>query len=329
MKVQHVIGADLSKKTIDLFCYQLNTHLQIENASPGFTMLVKWMRDQKINGSNTMIVMEHTGLYSFLFENFLHQRHIPFCKVSALAIKKSMGIVRGKTDKLDAARIATYGYEKKDKLTADVPLNNALKRLQILYSTRGRLIRHKAALLNAIKEYKHIGLSQNDIIMRSQLNLVKDFSTQIQKLNKEMETIIEKEPSLMHNYSLLKTVKGIGEVIALTMIIKTHNFTRFANARKFACFCGTAPFEHSSGTSIRRNSKVSPLADKKIKSLLDLAAKSAIQNDKELKEYYLKRTQGGKSKMSTINIVRNKLLYRMFAVVKRQTPFVENYLQSA
>jgi transposase len=118
-------------------------------------------------------------------------------------------------------------------------------------------------------------------------------------------------------------------VLALVAIIKTHNFTRFPNARKFACFCGTAPFEHSSGTSIKKKSRVSHLADKKMKSLLDLSAKSAIQYDKELREYYLKRTEGGKSKMSTINIVRNKILYRMFAVIKRQTPFFENYLQTA
>ena len=75
--------------------------------------------------------------------------------------------------------------------------------------------------------------------------------------------------------------------------------------------------------------RVSHLADKQMKTLLDLSAKSAIQYDKELKEYYLKRTQNGKSKMSTINVVRNKILYRMFAVVKRQTPFTESYSQAA
>ena len=74
---------------------------------------------------------------------------------------------------------------------------------------------------------------------------------------------------------------------------------------------------------------MSPAADKRMKTLLDLSAKTAIQYDKELKEYYTKRTAIGKSKMSTINIVRNKILYRMFAVIRRQTPFVQNYLQAA
>ena len=329
MKVQHIIGADLSKKSIDLVCHLFKSHVQIENTNTGFKDLMQWLKEQKINASKTMIVMEHTGLYSHCFEKFLHQHQIPFCKVNALAIKRSMGLVRGKTDKLDAARIAAYGYEKNDKLAIDVPVSDALKRLQLLHSTRERLVRHRASLMCAIKEYKHIGISEKDIIMQTQLQLIKKFDKQIEKLMTEIETIIEKQEALKQNFRLLQSIRGVGKVVALVTIIKTHNFTRFANARKFACFCGTAPFPHNSGTSIKKKTRVSHLADKQMKSLLDLSAKSAIQYDKELREYYLKRTEGGKSKMSTINVVRNKILYRMFAVIKRQTPFLENYLQAA
>ena len=329
MKIQHIIGADLSKKSIDLVCHLLNTHLQIENSIAGFKDLLRWMRQQKINPSETMIVMEHTGLYSYCFEKFLHQHQIAFCKVNALAIKRSIGIVRGKTDKLDAARIAAYGYEKKEKLAINVPASDALKRLQLLHSTRERLVRHRASLTCAIKEYRHIGIPEKDILMQTQLQLIKNFDKQIEKLMTEIETIINQQEPLKYNFNLLQSIKGVGKILSLTAIIKTHNFTRFANARKFACFCGTAPFEHSSGTSIRKKSRVSHLADKQMKSLLDLSAKSAIQYDKELREYYLKRTEAGKSKMSTINVVRNKILYRMFAIIKRQTPFTENYLQVA
>jgi transposase len=329
MKLQHIIGADLSKKSIDLVCHLLNTHVQIENSIAGFKDLLQWLQQHKVNPSETMIVMEHTGLYSFCFESFLHQHQIAFCKVNALAIKRSIGLVRGKTDKLDAARIAAYGYEKKDKLVVDVPASDALKRLQMLHSTRDRLVKQRASLTCAIKEYKHIGISEKDIIMQTQLQLIKNFGKQIEKLMTEIESIINEQEPLKQNFHLLQSIKGVGKILALTAIIKTSNFTRFATARKFACFCGTAPFEHSSGTSIKRKSRISHLADKQMKSLLDLSAKSAIQYDKELREYFLKRTGGGKSKMSTINIVRNKILYRMFAVIKRQTPFLENYLQAA
>ncbi|HEX7905952.1 MAG TPA: IS110 family transposase [Chitinophagaceae bacterium] len=329
MKVQHIIGADLSKKSIDLVCHLQSTHIQIQNSISGFKDLLKWLKQQMVSASETMIVMEHTGLYSYCFEKFLHQYQIAFCKVNALAIKRSMGLVRGKTDKLDAARIAAYGYEKKDKLVIDLPASDALKRLQLLHSTRERLVRHRTSLTCAIKEYRYIGIAEKDVLMQTQLQLIKNFDKQIEKLMTEIETIIDQDQSLKQNFNLLQSIKGVGRIIALTAIIKTHNFTRFSNARKFACFCGTAPFEHSSGTSIRKKSRVSHLADKQMKSLLDLSAKSAIQYDKELREYYLKRTEAGKSKMSTINVVRNKILYRMFAVIKRQTPFLENYLQAA
>jgi len=329
MKLQHIIGADLSKKSIDLVCHLLKSHVQIENTITGFKDLMQWFKQQKINASKTMIVMEHTGLYSYCFEKFLHQHQIPFCKVNALTIKRSMGLVRGKTDKLDAARIAAYGYEKKDKLTIDVPASDSLRRLQMLHSTRERLVRHRASLICSIKEYKCIGIPDKDVIMQTQLQLIKNFDKQIVKLMTEIETIIEKQEALKQNFRLLQSIRGVGKVVALVTIIKTHNFTRFANARKFACFCGTAPFPHDSGTSIKKRTRVSHLADKQMKSLLDLSAKSAIQYDKELREYYLKRTEGGKSKMSTINVVRNKILYRMFAVIKRQTPYLENYLQAA
>lgn len=329
MKLQHIIGADLSKKSIDLVCHLQNTHIQIGNSIAGFKDLMQWMEQQKINSFETMIVMEHTGLYSYCFESFLQEHQIVFCKVNALAIKRSIGLVRGKTDKLDAARIAAYGYEKKDKLVIDVPASNELKRLQMLHSTRDRLVKQRASLTCAIKEYRHIGISGKDILMQTQLQLIKSFDKQIEKLMTEIESIINEHEPLKQNFHLLQSIKGVGKILALTSIIKTSNFTRFTNARKFACFCGTAPFEHSSGTSIKRKARVSHLADKQMKTLLDLSAKTAIQYDKELREYYLKRTAGGKSKMSTINVVRNKILYRMFAVIKRQTPFSENYLQAA
>jgi len=328
-KVQHIIGADLSKRTIDLFCHLFKSHIRIDNNLSGYKELLKWIRQQQINSSELMIVMEHTGLYSFCFENFLQQHQISFTKVNALVIKRSIGLVRGKSDKIDAKRIAEYGYEKRSKLIAEALTSVELQRLQLLHSTRDRLVKQKAALLNALKEYSNIGLPKQDSIMQSQMRLVRNLEKEISKMEAEMKDIIQQNPSLQQNHQLLQSIKGVGKVLATATIIKTKNFTRFTNARKFACFCGTAPFENTSGTSIRGKTKVSHLADKQMKTLLDLSAKSAIQYDKELRAYYLKRVESGKSKMSTINIVRNKILYRMFAVIKRQTPFSENYLQAA
>ena len=208
------------------------------------------------------------------------------------------------------------------------PPDESLKRLQMLHSTREFFVKQRTALKISLKEYKCI-VNKRDCILQTREQLIKSFDKQIVLIEKEMEALVKAHPAIKNNFDLLITIKGIGQIIALAAIVKTKNFTAFANARKFCCYCGTAPFEHSSGTSIKKRTRVDHKADKRMKTLLDQAAKSAIQFDPELRLFYLRRTESGKSKMSTINIVRNKIIYRMFAVIKRQTPFIENYLQAA
>jgi transposase len=329
MKVLHIIGADLSKKTID-FATPEATHIKVSNDTPGYQEFMGWLKKQKIDILKTMIVMEHTGLYSYRLEQFLHKHHISFTKVPAYAIKHSMGMVRGKNDKVDAIRIARYGFEKRDRHVAEGPVDKSLERLHMLYSTRDRLVRNRAGIHRAVKELRDsCGLKKDDLIICTQLQLIKDFDHQIARLEQDIAKVLDSEKALKQNAELLQSIKAVGKVVALATIIKTHNFTKFSDSRKFASYSGTAPFENTSGSSIRGKTRVSKLADLDMKRLLDLAAKSAIQYDKELREYYQRRIAEGKSKMSTINIVRNKILHRMFAVIKRQTPFIENYLQPA
>jgi transposase len=324
MQVLYILGADLSKRSIDLVAYPMDVHLQVTNDPEGFRCMVSWMETLGIKKEAVMVVMEHTGLYSHHLEAFLHQGCIAFCKVAALQIQRSLGMVRGKNDRVDAARIARYGWEKKDTLRPCPKTDATLLRLKMLRSARHRLCKHQTALKCALKELRGI-LPSSDVVMRSHLELIDEFGARIKALDKEIASLIQKSEALKTNYELLVTIKGVGPQIALASLVKTHNFTRFTSSRKFACYAGTAPFEHRSGTSIRKKTRVSHLADKEVKTLLDLGASSAIQHDEELKAYYQRRIQEGKSKKSTINIVRNKIIHRMFAVIKRQTPFVTNY----
>lgn len=329
MKLPHIIGADLSKDSIDLFYHGFQSHIKIKNSVAGFKVFLGWLADQKLCTPSLVIVMEHTGFYSFCFESFLHEHHIRFAKVPALTIKRSLGLTRGKNDKIDAQRIARYGMEKIDILVMTTPADPSLQRLQMLHTTRERLVKYRASLICAVKEYR-ILLKQNDCVLQCQLKLIENFTTQIKKIELEIDNLVlNSKGAVSVNFKLLTTIKGVGKVVATAAIIKTKNFASFKNGRKFSCYCGSAPFEHSSGKSTRKKTRISHLADKTMKTLLTQSAKTAIQHDKELKDYYQRRTEMGKSKLSTINVVRNKIIHRMFAVIKRQTPFVEQYLKTA
>jgi transposase len=105
------------------------------------------------------------------------------------------------------------------------------------------------------------------------------------------------------------------------LLVYTHGFTRLSDSRKLACYCGVAPFVYQSGTSIKGKTGVSKFANGELKRTLHMAAISSVQHNPELHEYYQRKVADGKSKMSVIKAVRNKLLHRIVAVVKRGTAY--------
>jgi len=120
----------------------------------------------------------------------------------------------------------------------------------------------------------------------------------------------------------------VGKVVSWMMLAKTEGFTLINNPRKMACYCGVVPFDHQSGTSIRQKPRVSLYADKGIKSVLHLAAMSAIRLDNDLRTYYRRKVEEGKNKMSVLNAIRNKIIHRVFAVIKTQNRYKNDLISS-
>lgn len=94
---------------------------------------------------------------------------------------------------------------------------------------------------------------------------------------------------------------------------------------------GLAPFTYTSGKSIYSKAKVSQRANKQIKALLHLAAVSAATHMKsgDYKEYYDRRIAEGKHPLCVLNVIRAKLVGRMFAVIKRDELYIKNYDKSS
>jgi transposase len=322
MKSHHIVGIDVSKETIDVFCRTTTASSQFANCPKGFNQMVKWLNQQKISALACWFVFENTGLYSIPLVRFCCFKKFCYSMVVGLDIKRSLGIKRGKSDKIDACNISVYAYQKGSQLKPGQELNEQTARLKRLLSLRERFVTQRKGLMQSLKEMKKFCCLKNaDIEVISQAKIIKIVEQQILELEDEIKRLINNDQDLANNFTLLTSIKGIGFVIAAHMLAYTDNFTRFKESRKFACYIGTAPFPFSSGTSVRGRTKVSHLANKKLKSLFDLAAKSALQADPELREYYQRRINQGKSKMSTVNIIRNKLLHRIFAVIKRKTPY--------
>ncbi len=198
--------------------------------------------------------------------------------------------------------------------------SSTLLKLKHLMAFPDRLTKTKISLKQTIQELKDTAaLVDNKFIIKEsekQLNLVE---RQIDHTDQQLEAALEEE--LQNHFRLVNSVVGLGLITSMAFLIYTQDFTAFDKGRQFACYAGVAPFEYSSGSSIRGKTKVSPLANGKMKALLSNCASATVQHDPDMKAYYERKTQEGKAKMSALNAVKAKLIKRVFATVNRGTEY--------
>ena len=325
MKVLEVVGIDVSKLVVDVRIHTDQRYGQFNNSNKGFNQMCNWVfKNNPISEEETLFVFEHTGLYSHNLAVYLTKRNRPFIIIPGLEIKRSLGISRGKDDKVDATKIARYAYRLRDEIEPYKLPCKELESLKRLLSLRDRMVKHRAGFKTSFKEQKRVyNTTDNTVLFDTQEKMIKYLTKQICLVEEEMYDIIKSDNKLKKQYNLITSIQSVGAQTALFMIVCTAGFTKFKDSRKFASYSGIAPFPNSSGTSIKGKTKVSHLANKKIKSLLNQCAISAIQYNSEMKIFYEKRTKQGKHNRSTINVIRNKLLARIFAVINRETPYVD------
>lgn len=331
MNFKNFIGIDISKGTFDLALVResiANTAVSIEfsNDIKGLVQLEEFLKKQDLKMGETLFCMEHTGIYCRLLSHYLTEQKYNVWIEMPVQIKRSLGLQRGKNDRIDAKRIAEYACLKKDKAVLWMPPREVVMQINDLLTLRDRLVESQKSLKQPIKELKDTGF--RDAAHMIEKNCSKTLSAignEIAQIEKELDKLINNDKNLKKLYKLATSVPGIGKITAWTMLYFTNEFKLFKNAKQLACYCGVAPFEHSSGTSVKGKPRVSSFANKKLKKLLHMVAMSVINANKELTEYYRRKVAEGKNKMVVINAIRNKILHRLCAVINRETPYERNF----
>lgn len=318
---------DVSKKTVDITHahHEQLTHRQFGNDADGMEQLLSWLHASTESLDNTLFCMEATGLYCFPLTQFLALNSIDTWIEHAAQIKKSTALARGKSDKVDSMRIVQYASKNLDRLRLWKPVNATLEKIRHLASLRERLVETKKRLEVPIKEFEDVGnFSMAKLLTRSIKSSLTAIDKDLKNIEHKIIDIVNEDDNLKLLFKLVTSVVGIGFVTAINLLVHTNGFTIMKDARKLACYCGVAPFEYSSGTSVRGRTRVHYMANKKLKCNLHMASLTAVKLDADLKHYYERKVGEGKSKMSVLNAVKNKLLARVVAVVTKQREYVKN-----
>ena len=331
MHFSQFIGVDISKDTLDAAIYPAKDKkmdfLHFDNTSKGLCKMLTWLKHRGITPSEMIICAEHTGVYTNPLIAFAEKKGLALSLNSPLDIKHSMGIARGKNDAVDAGRIAEYAHRHQDKLKLYVKPSETIIKLQYLLTERRLYMRQRTALLNinsAMGKYETAeARSRNE-------SAIHHIEKMVKKVEGQMTAIIYDDPEIKRNFDLISSVKGIGLINAINTVVYTNNFKSFETPRRYACYIGVAPFDYTSGISVKGKTQVSKICRTQQKAELSMAARSAIIHDPGLRRYYqrkMKEKGGGKEAHGVVlNAVKFKLILRMFAVVRSGEPYkVLNY----
>lgn len=321
--IKNFVGIDISKSWFDAAVVMADNdfkteYRQFEQTQKGFEQMLCWLKQNGINFvDQTLFCMEYTGIYNSGLVNYLVKCQAQLWVEMPLRIKKASGLLRGSDDKSAAHMIAWYALRYRDSAKLWKPCDSGIEKIKHLIAQRERIIASIITLTVPVNELQKCGCNaEAKMMLKLQQPAIKSLEKAKLDIEKLIRTTIKADEKLYHTIELVQSVPGIGQVTATALLVYTRGFTAFSNAKQLACYCGVVPFNKTSGSSVRYKPSVSPFANMKLKKLLHLCALSAIQNDKEMKYYYERKLLEGKNKMSIINAVRNKLVHRVFAVIR-------------
>jgi len=331
MDISYFIGVDISKATLDWAVFDGKTIVlqsQSANSEAGIKATLKLIKGlPNFRVAESVCCMEHTGIYNAHLLTHLHKLSFPLWLESSLQIKKAGGLQRGKTDAIDAQRIAEYAFRFRDQMRLWQPPRPVLQKLAALSSLRQRLILVRRQLQQPLSEQQGFidAALQKQLSKNCQASL-KALNADLDVVDKQINELIKQDSRLGELFEWITSVPGIGPATATEVIVATDEFKAINDPKKLACHAGVAPFEYKSGSSVRGKTRVNQHARLRLKSVFHLGAMSAIRMKGELGDYYQRKVGEGKNKMSVLNAVRNKLIHRVCSVVHRGQKYDKNYM---
>lgn len=337
-EVKFFMGMDVSKLWVDIAVMKVVDHCKeplvterFDNDNKGINALDKWLKELKVSfNKNTLLVIENTGIYHRIVWEYCSANKLCINIGNAAHIKWSLGLVRGKNDKVDSERLCVYAFKNAEDLKGAPVLNPVLLKLKDLMSSRSMLLES----LNKTKVYlNELKLSNSKethaIMMETHKPAIEGLKLSLKCIQKEILKIITENPDIAKNYKLLISVPGIGHLTAVYIICCTNNFICKITGKQLSSYAGVAPFREKSGTSINGRNKVHKMANKELKKLFTMGALSAISHYPEFRDYYNRKKEEGKHPQSILNAIKSKIALRAVAVINNDAAYVNNYKKAA
>ena len=301
------VGIDVSKALLDVWIESQRSSEQFGNDPDGWKALIDRLAEVGA-AAGIVVAFEATGGYEgglreALLRAGLQARRLNPARVRLYA--RSLGQL-AKNDRIDARVIARYAQSA--DLHPEV-LEPARERLAVLVGHRRRLIDERTTIGNQLETTSLPKLRAHH---RQRLAVL---AKQIADTDRLLAQTIAAEPTLVAKATLLKTLKGIKDVTATTLIALLPELGTLSG-RAIASLVGLAPFDHDSGR--HKGQRRIGGGRRAVRTALYMAARAAARSKSPLGEFYNRLRERGKSaKTATVALMR-KMLVILNAIARDQ-----------
>ncbi len=263
------LGIDISKLTFDVVD-QTGRHRQYDNTAKGFAQFKKTI------GSNSLCVMEATGIYHLSLARYLYAKEMAVSVVNPLKIKRfsQMNLRRNKTDRADAGMISLYAQQREVDLWEPAP--EAIEQGKDISQIMEQYIGFRAGLKNKVDALRSKQAPES--LIDGVMAQMDGIGVEINRLQEELDALVKKHyPVLLQN---ITSIAGIGQRTAALLIIATEGFKNFGNAKQLSSYFGLAPTENSSGTSVNGTRRISKMGNPLVRKKLYMCSLQASRCNK-------------------------------------------------
>src|SRR5690554_149614 len=206
-----IIGIDVSKDTLDFCILEKDSRKKLQQ---GVIInkereILTWLKN--LDKENVVVALEHTGHYGALLSWLLEEQLFTYYLINPLDLQRSLGLQRGKSDIVDAYKIADYIITNHHKLSPFKLPCESLRKLKALMTARERYVKMSVQIQNSLKAEvilnEKVALKQLIKLEQKQLKSIKKV---IEDLEIQMMEIIESNQELNSTYTKISTVIEIG-----------------------------------------------------------------------------------------------------------------------
>jgi len=289
------------------------------NTAVGHEGLIQWLSK---SATAVQVCIEATGLYSLDLALALHRAEgieVMVANPRAIADFAKALLQRSKTDQLDAEVMLEFA--RRMPFVAWQPPSSPQLDLRALMRriTGLKLVsqQEKNRLHSVSQSAEITPLVRKDI----QSHLVQ-LERHVEKLEHQAETIVQADRELARQFCHLVSVRGIARVSALHLLAELVVLAPDMTARQWVAHAGLDPRHHESGTSVHKPTRISRAGNRYLRSALFMPALVATQHDPNIRAFYQKLVDHGKTKMQAIVAVMRKLLHALHGMLRTDSDFV-------